>query len=175
MCFRAGLTVLGVDVLLEVLLVAVEVLRAGEGVLEQDHDGQEHLRSVLHVDSLELFQINAALSTEDFVEQALNRLLILETVKEDLAAAAVLGEDAFFRNVPDDVVLDRHVGQNKTHILLDDISIAVEIVQIEGELELSVGVRVVHLEEPVHEFFQINVPAGVQIQHGEEALANDSG
>ena len=46
---------------------------------------------------------------------------------------------------------------------------------VEGKLELGVSVRVVDLEEAVNEFLEIDVATGVQVEHREEALANDTG
>ena len=46
---------------------------------------------------------------------------------------------------------------------------------IKCELQLSFGVRVVHLKQAVNEFFEVDVATRVEIQHCEKALSNDSG
>lgn len=46
---------------------------------------------------------------------------------------------------------------------------------IECEFQLGFSVRVVHFEQPVNEFFQIDVATRVEIQHCKEAFPNDSG
>ena len=46
---------------------------------------------------------------------------------------------------------------------------------VEGKLQLGVSVRVVDLEESVDEFLEVDVSTGVQVEHGEEALADDAG
>ena len=46
---------------------------------------------------------------------------------------------------------------------------------IESEFEFGFSVGVVDLEEAVHEFFQVNVAAVVQVKNSKEALANNSG
>lgn len=73
------------NVLLKVLLVAVEVLRAGQRVLEENQDREEHFRGNFHVDSLELFQTDALLLAKNFVEKVLNSFLVLKTIQEHLA------------------------------------------------------------------------------------------
>ena len=78
-------TTISADVLLKVLLIAVEVLCAGKRVLKEDQDGQEHLRRDFLVNAFELFQVDASLLPKDFVDEVLNFLLVLQTVQKDLA------------------------------------------------------------------------------------------
>ena len=49
-----------------------------------------------------------------------------------------------------------------------------ENLHVECEFELGIGVRVVHFEQAMHEFFQIDIAAWVEVKHGKEALADDS-
>ena len=76
---------LRVDVLLKVFLVPVKVLRAGQRVLQQDEDGQEHLGGHLSIDALELLEVDPALGAEALIDQILDLSLILQAVKEHLA------------------------------------------------------------------------------------------
>ena len=53
--------------------------------------------------------------------------------------------------------------------------IVTKYLHIESEFEFGFSVGVVDLEETVHEFFQVNVAAVVQVKNSKEALANNSG
>ena len=75
---------LRLNILLKVLLVTVEVLCAGERIVQKDQQGQEHLRCHLSVDSLELIQIDTMFGPEHFLKKILNLLLILKPIEEDL-------------------------------------------------------------------------------------------
>ena len=46
--------------------------------------------------------------------------------------------------------------------------------QVKGELELGLRVRVVDFEEAVHELFQVNIAATVEVENSKEALADDA-
>ena len=56
------------DVLFKVLLVAVKVFCAGQWVLEQDDDRQEHFWSHFSIDALELVQVDTALLSKHFIK-----------------------------------------------------------------------------------------------------------
>ena len=67
-----------------------------------------------------------------------------------------------------------HVGQYQAHVLLPDETILVKIIDIESELDLSLNIGVVDLEEAVNELLQIDVPVPVQVKDGKESLADDT-
>ena len=46
-----------------------------------------------------------------------------------------------------------------------------ENLHVECKLELGFGVGVVNFEQAVNEFLQVNVAAGVEVEHREEPLA----
>ena len=86
--------------------------------------------------------------------------------------------------------------KNYAHIFLYDVSIAVEVVSkkchrfynfeivqkyvpaymnlhIEGELELGLRVRIEDLEQTMDELLQVDVAAGVEIEHCKKAFSNN--
>ena len=46
---------------------------------------------------------------------------------------------------------------------------------VKGEFELCLCVGIVDLEQSMNELLQVNVAIRVEVEHGEEALANDTG
>lgn len=72
-------------------------------------------------------------------------------------------------------LVNRDVGENQAHILLADEPILVKIVDIESKLDLGLDIRVVDLEEPMHELLQVNEAVSVEVEHREESLSDDSG
>jgi hypothetical protein len=72
-------------------------------------------------------------------------------------------------------LVNRDVGENQADILLADEPILVKIVDIESELDLGLDIRVVDLEEPMHELLQVNEAVSVEVEHREESLSDDSG
>ena len=72
-------------------------------------------------------------------------------------------------------LVNRDVGENQADILLADEPILVKIVNIESELDLRLDIRVVDLEEPMHELLQVNEVISVEVEHREESLSDDSG
>ena len=67
------------------------------------------------------------------------------------------------------------MGEDQADILLADEPILVEIVDVECELDLGLHIRVVDLEEPVHELLQVDEAVTVEVEHREESLSDDSG
>ena len=72
-------------------------------------------------------------------------------------------------------LVNRDVGENQADILLADEPILVKIVDIECELDLSLNIGVVDLEESMHELLQIDKVVTVEVEHREEPLSYDSG
>ena len=72
-------------------------------------------------------------------------------------------------------LIDRHMRQDQTHVLLPDEAVLVEIVDVKGKLDLGLDVRIVDLEEAVHELLQINVAITVEVEDREEPLTYDAG
>ena len=77
---------------------------------------------------LELFESDSFFLGENFFEQFFDFFLRLNTVKEDLTTTAILGECTFFCYVADKSVCNWDVGQNKTHVFLNDVPIFVKVI-----------------------------------------------
>lgn len=92
---RAGLSVsvwILLEELLVVALVAIEVLRARNARLQQQHDGEEHLTRHSLDDLFELDEIETLATAKHFFNHGEDLFLSLEPVKENLVAAAFHGE-----------------------------------------------------------------------------------
>jgi hypothetical protein len=64
----AFLLVVWADEFFEILLIALEVLRAGQRILKQNDDRQEHLTAHFRVDALVLLQVDALFVSEDHID-----------------------------------------------------------------------------------------------------------
>jgi hypothetical protein len=67
----------------------------------------------------------------------LDFVLGLNAVQKNRAASALLSEGSFLSDAANERVRDRDVGENKSHVLLDDVAIFVEVVS--GKLEFGIG------------------------------------
>lgn len=92
---------------------------------------------------------------------------------EHLPSTALAGEAAFALELHG--LVNGDVGENQADILLADEPILVKIVDIECELDLGFHIRVVDLEEAVHELLQVDEAVPVEVEHREESLSDDSG
>lgn len=92
---------------------------------------------------------------------------------EHLPSTTLASEAAF--TLEGHSLVNWDVGENQADILLADEPILVKIVDIEGELDLGLHIRVVDLEEPVHELLQVNIAVPVEVEHREESLSDDTG
>ena len=92
---------------------------------------------------------------------------------EHLPSTTLTSEAAF--TLEGHGLVNRDVGENQADVLLADEPIFVKIVDIESELDLGLHIRVVDLEEPMHELLQVYEAVPIEVEHSEESLSDDSG
>ena len=92
---------------------------------------------------------------------------------EHLPSTTLASEAAFALELHG--LVNGDVGENQADILLANEPILVKIVDIECELDLGLHIRVVDLEEPMHELLQVDEAVPVEVEHREESLSDDSG
>ena len=94
-------------------------------------------------------------------------------IVEHLPSTTLASEAAF--TLEGHGLVNRDVGENQADILLADEPILVTIGDVECELDLGLHIRVVDLEEAVHELLQVDEAVPVEVKHREESLSDDSG
>lgn len=77
---------------------------------------------------MELFETNAIIFLKNFLNKSVNLLLSLQSIEENLASTAFLGETALFDDVAGQTIGHGDMWQNHLNIILDDIAIFVKIV-----------------------------------------------
>ena len=111
-----------------VVLVAEEVLGAGDGVLEKDYDGEEHLRCYVLADIFKLFQADLFFILEYLVQELLDLLLGLQPIQKHLVATASHRERPLRSHGPLHRLLCRHVRKHNPDILLLNKAIEIEVI-----------------------------------------------
>jgi len=79
--------------------------------LKHKHNGQEHLRCIFHVDTLEFLKRETLFASVNFVQEDLNFLLGLDTIQEGHVASIFLSKSSFSSHL----FLDCAVNRNVTH------------------------------------------------------------
>ena len=92
---------------------------------------------------------------------------------EHLPSTTLAGEATFALELHG--LVNGDVREDQANILLADEPILVKIVDVECELDLGFHIRVVDLEEPVHELLQVDEAVPVEVEHCEESLSDYSG
>jgi hypothetical protein len=78
--FLFSISTISTHILSVVLLVSKEILTARKMSLKHKHNGQEHLRSIFHVNTLEFIERETLLASVNFVQEDLDFLLGLDTI-----------------------------------------------------------------------------------------------
>ena len=81
----------------------------------------------------------------------------LDSIQENILCPTSLCKGAFFGSPARGRVANRNVREDQTNILASDVAISVEVIHVEGQLDLRFEVAVVDLEETMHKFYQINI------------------
>lgn len=155
-----------------VSLVPPEVFAAWKSLSEQIEDGQNGITRDVLIDFFEFVWINTSFSLEANLKNFVHLLETLDPLIEAVKTTAFPGELAFSLSLLLQVLEVDHWerGHHGADVILRNQSIAVEVVDLENELDFLVEGRAIEAEQASQELPLIQVVVAVRVHYMEESL-----